>query len=296
MNFIKRFTIQTYNIGIVNSDILENGIMSGDIMWLKHKYKDRFFADPFLWFRDELYYYILVEEMCFYEEYGKITLLIVNKNDFSLKSKKVIIEKSFHLSFPFCEENGEEIYPEAANSGNFVKYKISKDTFEILSEEVLMNQGLIDPAILKLDNEEWIFTGHREKPSEELYIYKKNEIGKYQLVNELPILISKENSRSAGIFFNYKGQLMRPTQDCTERYGKKTNIMRIINLTGDKYSDEKFLELSSHNNPPFNETLHTFNFYGDIALIDGSVDVFSLCNIYHKARKLLFRLKKSYKL
>lgn len=291
MNIVKRFTIQVYNIGIVSRKVLETGILEGDIKWLKHQYKDRFFADPFLWFRDEHCYYILAEEMCFFEGYGRIVLLKVSKNDFSLKSKKIIIEKPFHLSFPFCEENGDYIIPEAVGSNKCMRYKIAKDTLEILSEEMLVETGLIDPVLLDWNNEEWIFAGHKQNPSGELFIYQKEGSGRFQLISECPVLISRGGSRSAGHFFEYKGELMRPVQDCTERYGKRTRIMKVTRLDKHGYQDEEFVVLTSGANPPFNETLHTFNLYGDIALVDGSVDTFTLNNVYNKLRKLFRRIK-----
>ena len=55
MRIVDKFKIQTYNVGFIArpiEEILKNGISKGDIIWMKHKYKDRFFADPFLWYRD----------------------------------------------------------------------------------------------------------------------------------------------------------------------------------------------------------------------------------------------------
>ena len=71
MNILDRFRIQTYNIGIIKkpiNDVLSNGIDSNSITWLKHTYKDRFFADPFMIDETEQYYYILCEEYLFFEE------------------------------------------------------------------------------------------------------------------------------------------------------------------------------------------------------------------------------------
>lgn len=79
MNLYKKFLIQTYNVGIIRKnigDVLKEGIEKNDITWLKHNFKDRFFADPFLIKEDAFFYYVLVEEFIFWEEKGKITLQI----------------------------------------------------------------------------------------------------------------------------------------------------------------------------------------------------------------------------
>lgn len=296
MGFISRFTIQTYNIGIVGSKVLETGILGGDIRWLKHPYKDRFFADPFLWDRDEDYYYILVEEMCFFEEYGKITLLVVNKSDFSLKSKRTIIEKPFHLSFPFCKEKGDYIVPKASRSGKCVRYRISKDTLEIINEKTIANTGLVDPVIIQSkEGDECIHAGHLINPNGELFLYKKQENGLFELVNQHPVVIGKQISRLAGQLFEYKGCPMRPAQDCMERYGKETRIRKVVEITKRGLFDEDFIILTSKDNPPYDETMHTFNYYGDIALVDGSVDIFALSNVFHRFRKLIRRYLQRFK-
>ena len=76
---MNRFRIKTYNVGIIRKDIkliLEVGIKKGDIIWMKHNYKDRFFADPFLIKEDDNFFYIVCEELLFFEKNGKITLFI----------------------------------------------------------------------------------------------------------------------------------------------------------------------------------------------------------------------------
>lgn len=49
MKIIDKFRIQTYNIGFIKKNIgkvLDEGLLKNDVVWLKHGYKDRFFADP----------------------------------------------------------------------------------------------------------------------------------------------------------------------------------------------------------------------------------------------------------
>ena len=63
MRLKDKFLIQTYNVGILKKAVdvvLAEGIKEKDIVWLKHPYKDRFFADPFVIDEDESNLYILV--------------------------------------------------------------------------------------------------------------------------------------------------------------------------------------------------------------------------------------------
>lgn len=289
INLKKRFTVQNYNVGIVDKTVLEKGIQANSIKWLKHSYKDRFFADPFLWYQDEVYYYVFAEEMCYFEEYGKIVLLTVDKENFILKEREEIIKEPFHLSFPFCEENGNLITPEAAQSKKCTQYYICKKTHKIIEKKVISDTGIIDPIFSKIDSQEVILGSKVSSPKDELYLYSKDSTGKFNIISEKPIRKGRECSKNAGGLFEYKEKLYRPVQVCTNRYGEATSIMEIVSFSKDVICEKEILRVSANENPPFYETLHTFNVYDDIILVDGSIDVFGIRNIYYKAKKFLKR-------
>lgn len=289
INFKKRFTVQNYNVGIVDKTVLENGIQANSIKWLKHSYKDRFFADPFLWYQDEVYYYIFAEEMCYFEEYGKIVLLKADKENFALKEREEIIKEPFHLSFPFCEENSEIITPEAAQSKKCTQYHICKKTHKIIEKKVISDNGIIDPIFSKIDSQEVILGSKDSSPKDELYLYLKDDRGKFNIISENPIRTGKECSRNAGALFEYKEKLYRPVQVCANRYGEATSIMEIVGFSKEAIFEKEILRVSACENPPFYETLHTFNVYDDMILVDGSIDVFNIKNIYYKAKKFFKR-------
>lgn len=285
-----RFTIQVYNIGIVSRNIIENGIKSNSIKWLKHNYKDRFFADPFLWYQDIEYYYILAEEMCFFLEYGRIVLLKVKKNEFELESRELIIEEPFHLSFPYCKINGDFIIPEAGISGKSTCYKVSIDTHKIIDKIIISDEGIIDPVLVENHKESIIFGSRISNPSGALYAYAKTSLGKYELISDKPLYEGKNNARNAGDFFEYNGEIIRPAQDCTKRYGCATALMKIKNISVENYEEEEIQRFTSEGNPPYEETLHTFNVYEDIVIVDGSIDVYAFRNYVYRARKLIRRI------
>ena len=276
----KRFTIQNYNIGLVGGEAVERGIAAGDIRWLRHRYRDRFFADPFLWYRDEVHYYILAEELCFFEQNGRIVLLTVDKADFSLKKREVVLEEPWHLSFPYCEENGEEMMPEAVRSGQCVRYRLSKETHQVEERSVIAQCGIIDPIELKQGEETILLGSDSEDPNGSLYTYRKNGEGLYE--KEKLLCRDKGCARNAGRLFWHKGSLMRPAQVCINRYGEATVVLR---TEPDTLEQTQVLRMDGMENPPYGETLHTFNYYGDLALVDGSRDIFALRNIRYRARK-----------
>jgi hypothetical protein len=294
MNLYNKFKIQTYNIGIISKDIeslLMNGIKSGDITWLKHNYKDRFFADPFMIKQDEDYFYILVEEYLFWEEKGKITLLKVNRDDFSLKERKVVIEESTHLSFPYCELGGNTVIPESYNSGKTIEYILDIDSFTVREKRTVLEAGLIDAVFFEdKDGQKWILTAKEQKPKEDMYMYHFDN-GKYDPVNNGGVVFSSiKETRSAGRLFEVNGKLYRPVQDSTGRYGRQTRIVEVGRLDSEKYSAKCVQIVNSDENPPYNETLHTFNVYDSGIIVDGSKDYCRFpMKIFYKKFRWLFK-------
>ncbi len=298
MNIIKKLRIQTYNIGLITKNVeqcFDEGLCKNDIVWLKHRFKDRFFADPFLFNEDEKCYYILCEELTFWEEKGKITCLKVSKNTFKLMDRWIVIEEPYHLSFPFCELDSDWVVPEACKSGKTYAYRIDRETYKIKEKKEILNEGLIDNVYYRDDDGNiWLFAGHTKIPSTELFVYKLNENGSFVQLQQEPVESNNRTTRGAGRFFERKGVLYRPVQDCKGRYGKQTKILKINSLGSSSYSYEDICTLNSFENPPFNETMHTFNVYKDIIIVDGSRDYLRFpAKIFYKKAKWLFERRKS---
>lgn len=296
MNLKKKFSILTYNVGIITKgldSVMESGLKEGDIRWLKHNYRDRFFADPFLFNEDDQFYYILVEELLFWEERGKITLLKVRKSNFSLVSRKIVIDEPFHMSFPFCEPGGDTITPEMSESGEARVYTINKDTFAIKNKKKIFDEGTIDAVFYSNSKgENLCLTGKTHLPSFELYMLKQKSDGAYEQVGDM-IEYDHGSVRGAGRFFTWRGDLYRPVQDCNVRYGQQTKILKIKKLDSSGYEYETVTELNSFKNPPYDETFHTFNVYDNCIIVDGSKDFvrFPMKFVYRKMR-FLFKKEK----
>ncbi|MDY0276997.1 MAG: hypothetical protein RBQ97_02830 [Acholeplasma sp.] len=273
---LHKFRILTYNVGFIEDDIqsvIENGFEGKNIKWLKHKYKDRFFADPFLWNYDDNYFYVLVEEYLFNEKKGKISLLKIDRNTYTLTNRRVVIEEDFHLSFPFCELDSEYVLVESIGSGKTFQYKLDKKNLNIIQRNVLVDAPLIDPIkFTSLEGDEYIFAGHTSNPSGEIYLYKKEMNGEYRLIKYIPWKCGKSNSRSAGKIFVYNGSLVRPTQDCVKRYGHQIQLMSINSFDFISIPEIHLRTLNSASSKKFNETMHTFNVYDEIIIVDGSKD------------------------
>ena len=287
--FKKRFTIHNYNIGLLDKSFLDKGIAPHSVVWLNHPYRDRFFADPFLWYQDDDNYYILAEELCFFEEFGRIVLLTADKESFSLKRREIMIEEPFHLSFPFCKEGDEWITPEAAKSKRCTQYRISKETHEILEKRVIADVGIIDPIFVEYEGEQLMLGSNSKSPLEEVYGYRLTKEGLYSLAKDEPLCKGRECARNAGAIFEHNGSLVRPVQICVSRYGEATAFRKIDHLSLEDYQETEIGRINSSENPPYTQTLHTVNVYDRMVLVDGGIDKFSLRYVFYRLRKWLNR-------
>lgn len=294
MNIIERFKVEVYNVGLVTKGIdavMNEGINKGDIIWLKHKYKDRYFADPFLLDSDDEFYYIICEEFMFFELKGKITVLTVDKKTFELKERKVVIEEPTHLSFPYCKYGEYVIIPESSKSHKCIQYTLDKKNLAVTDRKEIADVGLIDQAIVEDVEGSWMYAGELKNSSSDLYVFKKNHgDDAYKTVSDIPVLSDGKYARGAGDFFTWKGKLYRPVQDCEGRYGKQTRIMEMLKVGKDGYEAKEHIALNSFQNPPYDLTMHTFNVYDECIIVDGSNDFMKFpAKILYRYCRFLFK-------
>ena len=273
--FLDKFKLGVYNVGIIESPV-EEILTSKDklnIRWMKHKYKDRFFADPFLLCDDENNYYILAEEFPFYTDKAFISLLTVNKKSMKLLNKKTVITDDVHLSYPFIYKG--KVIPEAFRSDRVYEYSLDNN-LNVLSKKQILSQGLIDQTFLELDNKEWIFATDKDNKLCGLKIfYRSGGETEWHEHAGNPVKSDIRNSRPGGKFFKIGDTLYRPAQDSKKLYGHQIKIMRLDTLTTDTFSETEVKTLSSEGNKPFDLGFHTFNVENGFIVVDGYKEYYS---------------------
>lgn len=260
-----KFLLGVWNVGIIE-DSIEHTLANPmpKIRWMKHKYKDRFFADPFLYKVDADNYYVLAEEFPFYESIGYISLLTIDKKTMRLKKKQPMISEQWHLSYPFVY-NGR-IIPEAYRSGKVYAYAENAAT---LSREAILDRGLIDQTFLQYNGYEWIFATDKDNALAGLKIFYRGKEGQWIAHPCNPIKNDIKTARPGGHFFILNGMLYRPVQDSEERYGRKIRIMRVDCLTTTAFEETEVACISSEINPPYSMGFHTFNVEDGFIVVDG---------------------------
>lgn len=269
------------NLGVYNIGIIENSaenIVKTDadvtIRWVKHKYKDRFFADPFLYAVDDDCYYILAEEFPFYSNKGVISLLTVNRRSMKLQDKKTVIEEDVHLSYPFVYHG--EIIPESFRCGAVKSYKLDRN-YDIVSKRTVCDRGLIDQTFLEYDGIEWIFATDADNKLCGLKIFYR-EIGtdKWKEHKGNPVKTDVTNSRPGGKFFEIEGKIYRPVQDSEKMYGHRIRIMELLKLSETEFEEKEVKMVTSEGNKPYDMGFHTFNAEDGFVVVDGYREYSSL--------------------
>ena len=258
-----------YNIGFVDGSL--ESIIAGEPMkvnWMKHSYKDRWFADPFILdVTDEII--VLVEEWYDPIQRGRISKLIVDKSTYELKQLKVMIDEGFHLSFPAIVRKDDGIYiqPESSVNNQLVEYKYKKesDSFEKLS--VISDLPLTDSVRTNLFGDDLLFsTRLPDANGKELGVYSWDE-SKKEFVPKEYYHFNENISRMAGNFFMCNSKIYRPAQVCIKSYGDAVSIQE-VSLDEGKFSFKEIRRIYSPNRD-YDLGFHTFNEYNGMIVVDG---------------------------
>lgn len=287
--------MEAWNVGVIESGI--DGVFNNPgnmkIRWVKHKYRDRYFADPFLQDQDDNFYYILAEEYVYYEKKGKISRLTVEKKTMQLINKEIILNDKHHLSYPYILD--DYIIPEGYHSDATYAYKKARG--EVYQKIKLIDDALIDPTVLRHGDQYWIFATTKQEPEDaktKLSIFYSNIDGEFVPHKKNPVKNDIKTSRPAGKFFEYKGKLFRPAQDSEKIYGHLIRILEVISLSEKEYKEQEVMMLSSEKSPPYNMGFHTFNVYDNCIIVDGYREYYSyiLKPIFMKLKRLMLYINR----
>ncbi|MBR9846121.1 MAG: hypothetical protein GYB35_08450 [Algicola sp.] len=239
--------------------------------------KDRFWADPFIIYRNE-HYYIFIEELLYSEDKGKISVIEMDQKG-NYSQPKVVLEKPYHLSYPFLIEDQDELYmlPETNENNTIELYKCIEFPNKWELEKVLINNiKAVDSTIYRKDGKFWMFTNVEEylglASTHELHIFYSDSLldGNWIPHPENPVEYNHNNARPAGNIFSLGDKVFRPAQDCSVHYGYGMNINEIKTLNEDAYEEEIIESIHPNWNSDMIST-HTINHCGNLTCIDAKI-------------------------
>lgn len=236
--------------------------------------KDRFWADPFPVKKDDKYF-IFIEEYLYKAKKGHIAVIEMNQQG-QYSQPVTVLEKSYHLSYPFIFQWQGDYYmiPETAKNRTVELYRCISFPFDWRLEAVLL-EGVkaVDATLAEINGLWWMFVniGAEEMScnDDELHLfYAKTPLGPWQPHRRNPVKSDARSARPAGQLFQWRGSLYRPAQDCSERYGYAISFNKIHQITPDRFEETEVSKIWPHWSKNLIAT-HTFNTIEELTLVDG---------------------------
>jgi hypothetical protein len=233
---------------------------------------DRFWADPFPIHVDGRYY-VLFEELEFNAPKGRICgIELTDKGPVGPPVR--VLERPYHLSYPFTFEWGENLYmiPESVANRSVDLYRAVKPPYEWVHDRVLMEGvSLVDATVVEIDGRWWMFAGSVPRGGargDELNLYYADTpVGPWTPHRRNPVVSDVRHARPAGRPFKMGAHWYRPAQDCSRRYGYAIALRKIIRLDERELVEETVTRLT----PDWDRSAvatHTINSAAGLTVID----------------------------
>lgn len=236
--------------------------------------KDRFWADPIVIQKDGIYY-VFVEEYIYKSKKAHISCFTLD-NQVSIKGPDRVLEKEYHLSYPFVFEWDGKFYmvPESVANKTISLYECIDFPYSWKFKLDLMKNILaVDTTLLHHQAKWWLFTGiptdESSLPLVQLFLFYTDDLfsGEWSPHPQNPIVSDVKRARPAGGFFFQNGKIFRPSQNCSKTYGYGFDINEIVMLSESAYSEKQVVSTIPNWDKKV-EATHTFAHQGQLTVID----------------------------
>jgi len=236
--------------------------------------KDVFWADPFLVPHEEKNY-LFLEELPFATNKGHLSVMELNSEGKPSEPVK-ILDLPYHLSYPFIFQHEEKYYmiPESAEDRSIQLYECTSFPYQWRFKMNLMSEVKAFDSTIYLHNRKyWLFVAIAAEDgmgfNDELYLYfaERPDTTEWKSHPMNPIVSDVRYARPAGHIFEEDGKIIRPSQDCSLKYGYGLNWMEIEVLSEKEYREKPIKKLR----PTWDKSLkrtHTFNRAGGMTVMD----------------------------
>jgi hypothetical protein len=227
--------------------------------WLEAP-RGHFWADPFIYERDGKTW-LFFEDYLYSEDRGVINCAEVDRNGNLIEPVRVL-DRPYHLSFPFVFDDGGEVYmiPETGWNGTVELWRAKRFPPEWVQEAILL-EGVraFDTVMWRQDGRYWFFVTILDPvgAGAQLFLFYSDSLtGSWTYHPANPICSDERNARCAGAMFLHDGRLFRPSQNGAPRYGYACNLNEVIRLTPEEYEERIVTTLE----PPGDMLgIHTYN-------------------------------------
>lgn len=263
-----------WNIGYIDKPIhtlFDNGF-DQDIQWFPFVENVRFLADPFGIYKNGEYF-IFCEEFEYKKFLGDISLFKFDGSQWT-KGVKIINNSNIHMSYPFSFEHEKESYfiPETHQAREITLYRAVEFPEKWEKTAVIRdNIAAVDSTVIYYNGRWWLFyTDLDWGYDDNLFIMYSDQLsGPWKPHAKNPVKIDIRSSRCAGTPFIHDGNLYRPAMDVSVAKKFQVVLNKIIELTPEKFLEEKVGTLSPNAESLYSDGFHTVSSIGNKTFIDG---------------------------
>lgn len=230
----------------------------------------RFYADPFMIKEDG-------RRWCFFEDFdyvtnkGKISCAEICEN--GAFDPVPVLERPYHLSYPciFRVENDLYMIPESVAAGAVELYRCARFPDRWMLVRRLLELSAVDTTMWFDADRFWLFVTLQEPRGfgVQLWLFSAGTLTEPWISHPAnPLSTDVRTSRGAGRIFRHHGRIIRPSQDCSECYGRRFTLNEIVALDRDHYEESRGITVDPTWAPGLIGT-HTYSQLGEIEVIDG---------------------------
>jgi hypothetical protein len=233
--------------------------------------RGHFWADPYLHEGDGRVL-LFFEDFYYATQMGSIAVARL-EDDGTLRDPRIILRRTYHLSYPqVFQHSGENwMVPESSESGAIELWRASDFPDDWVLEKRLVEIRAVDPTIVQHDGRWWLFAtpmpvlGHFAQT----YLWSAEQLtGPWRLHDGGAMCSDVSRARPAGRIFSDGRRLIRPSQDCSGRYGRAIWFNQIERLEKAAYAERPVVRVSSSGTPDL-IGLHTYSRSSQWEAVDG---------------------------
>jgi asparagine synthase (glutamine-hydrolysing) len=184
-----------------------------------------------------------------------------------------VLQQPHHLSFPQIIAADGEVFmlPESAQGGGVDLYRAVRFPDEWVLEKRLLDFRCVDSSILHAAGSWWMTTSPQVVPGHApiTWLLRAAQItGPWQFQSGGTVASDVRVARGAGAVFETAGRLIRPSQDCSVRYGYALNLNEIVSFSEGSYREQTICRIEPGWAPRL-EGVHSYSRVGEWEAIDG---------------------------
>lgn len=260
-----------WNIGVAGLNGNCDSDSTDNVIWLAQD-DAHVSADPFVCVRGEGIF--IVYERLDYRRHEK------NIHWMKIDQSASVIARGFadglpdYTSYPFLLEEAGDIYciPEAHKTREIAIFIAESfpDRWRKLKTLVHGVEAL-DSTVVRYENRWWLFfTDKSDGPNHNLQLWHSDSLfGQWEPHRCTPVKTDVRSARPAGNIYRDSGRLLRPSQNCSEKYGGSIVLNEIVTLNTEEYAERFYMELKPAAQSPYQDGIHTLSRSGGISVIDG---------------------------